>query len=264
MSISNAPTPPLLLTKRLSAFLHTHQCPQLPTLLLITPHGKLLAHAASLSVALLRIHATVAASLFTIHTSSSVAIPSALPGSRTPERPSSPADRDRHYHSSSSHDDDDDDDSIDDDDDDDDGDEENARRARAAGCAVQPGTITVQLTGGTVVIRRLACGLLFVCVGPPANAEPGLDSTTNTTTTSGGGDAHHYASHHAHSVGGSSPSEADSLISAGAAGAGAGGADGAGGGPVAAMRRRAAELARKLDEKLGTLKVPGDGGVEIV
>ncbi|KAK5987891.1 hypothetical protein PT974_12026 [Cladobotryum mycophilum] len=223
MSIPNTATPPLLLTKRLNAFLHAHQSPQLPTLLLTTAHGKLLAHASSQPVSLLRTHATVAASLLSIHTSSSVAIPTALPGSRTPDISSSPIsepdtnDNDNesqasdpaglydHEHRPS------------------------ARRSRReARNAIQPGTITVQLTGGTVIIRRLKCGLLFVC---------------------NGGDP----------VG--SPSEVESLISAG--GQTTSSLESSSAGPVVAMRRHAAELARWLDDKLGSLKVPEEGiGIE--
>ncbi|EQL04048.1 hypothetical protein OCS_00247 [Ophiocordyceps sinensis CO18] len=72
MAQPNPPTPPLLLTKRLNAFLHANRSPQLPTLLLITSHGKLLAHASPHAVTLLRTRATVAASLLAIHASSSV------------------------------------------------------------------------------------------------------------------------------------------------------------------------------------------------
>ncbi|VUC33596.1 unnamed protein product, partial [Clonostachys rosea] len=60
--------PPLLLTKRLTSFLHANQTSQLPTLLVATQTGKLLAHASPNPVSLLRTHATVAASLFAIHT----------------------------------------------------------------------------------------------------------------------------------------------------------------------------------------------------
>ncbi|KAF5227779.1 hypothetical protein FOXYS1_16047, partial [Fusarium oxysporum] len=84
MSISH-PTPPLLLTKRLTAFLNANRTPQLPTLLLTSPHGKLLAHASPHPVAALRTHATVAASLLAIHSTSAPALAASLPGSRTPD-----------------------------------------------------------------------------------------------------------------------------------------------------------------------------------
>ncbi|KAF1739539.1 hypothetical protein CRV24_001474 [Beauveria bassiana] len=77
---------PLLLTKRLNAFLRAHTSPSLPTLLLTTHHGKLLAHASSLHqpVAVLRTHATVAASLLAIHTTTSSSTVPPLPTGASP------------------------------------------------------------------------------------------------------------------------------------------------------------------------------------
>lgn len=266
MSVPSA-TPPLLLTKRLNAFLHAHQTAHLPTLLLTTPQGKLLAHASSQPVSVLRTHATVAASLLAIHTASSAAIPTALPGSRTPDpissSPASPRGSD---------DDEDDDDRYgdrhmsdeqrDDYERDPDAEEEEGRyeAAGATGSSdgtreakkqrskrtVRPGVITVQLSEGTVIIRRLKCGLLFVCVGPAASSLQ---------------DHHHHHQHHPSSHengdGVGSPSEVESLISAG--GMTTSSLESASAAPVVAMRRQAAELARWLDEKLGTLKVPEEG-----
>ncbi|CAM1506389.1 Fc.00g060300.m01.CDS01 [Cosmosporella sp. VM-42] len=219
--MSSHPTPPLLLTKRLTAFLHANQTPQLPTLLLTTPHGKLLAHASPSPVSLLRTHATVAASLLAIHTSSSTALPSALPGARTPDPiGSSPPDGDE---------------------DDDEEDDRSSRKERKVR-TIKPVTITVQLSGGTVVIRRLKCGLLFVCVGPAA------------------GETEHH-DHHGEVSQVGSPSEVDSMISAG--GQTTTSLESAGATAVVAMRRHAADLARWLDDKLGTLTVPEEGvGVE--
>ncbi|EHK17410.1 uncharacterized protein TRIVIDRAFT_66331 [Trichoderma virens Gv29-8] len=239
MSVPNA-TPPLLLTKRLNTFLHSHQTAHLPTLLLTTSQGKLLAHASSQPVSVLRTHATVAASLLAIHTSSSAAIPTALPGSRTPDpmssSPGSPRGSDDHH--------------LDHDDDDhDDGQHatESSDRARSKQRlrrTIRPVTITVQLSEGTVIIRRLKCGLLFVCVGPAAYSLQ---------------DQHHQSSHshHENGDGVGSPSEVESLISAG--GLTTSSLESASAAPVVAMRRHAAELARWLDEKLGTLKVPEEG-----
>ncbi|UKZ79665.1 hypothetical protein TrVFT333_007425 [Trichoderma virens FT-333] len=239
MSVPNA-TPPLLLTKRLNTFLHSHQTAHLPTLLLTTSQGKLLAHASSQPVSVLRTHATVAASLLAIHTSSSAAIPTALPGSRTPDpmssSPGSPRGSDDHH--------------LDHDDDEhDDGQHatESSDRARSKQRlrrTIRPVTITVQLSEGTVIIRRLKCGLLFVCVGPAAYSLQ---------------DQHHQSSHshHENGDGVGSPSEVESLISAG--GLTTSSLESASAAPVVAMRRHAAELARWLDEKLGTLKVPEEG-----
>jgi hypothetical protein len=114
-----------------------------------------------------------------------------------------------------------------------------AARRRAAK-SVKPVTITVQLSGGTVIIRRLKCGLLFVCVGPSAHdMQP---------------DAH---LHHENGDLTGSPSEVESLVSAG--GQTTSSMDSLGAASVVAMRRHAGELARWLDDKLGTLRVPEEG-----
>ncbi|KAI9151841.1 hypothetical protein HJFPF1_09052 [Paramyrothecium foliicola] len=235
-------TPPLLLTKRLTAFLHANQSPQLPTLLLTTSHGKLLAHASPNPVSLLRTHATVAASLFAIHTSSSVAVPSALPGSNTPDPvPGSPLPPTA---------------GVDGDGDDEDGADDDSgivRDATSTGrtsrrrSPTKPGTITVQLSGGTVVIRRLKCGLLFVCIGP----------------ASGDQDQHH--PQHANYENGElpvpsgpgSPSEVESLNSVG--GQTTASLESTAAAAVVSLRRHAAELSRWLDDKLGALRVPEEG-----
>lgn len=194
-----ATNPPLLLTKRLTSFLHSNTTPALPTLLVTTPTGKLLAHASPQPVSQLRTHATVAASLLTIHTSSD--LPYAL--GNAPDEPDADTDG------------------------------ETERRE-----PVKPSTITVQLTHGTVLIRRLKCGLLFVCVGPSEASDQHFEN----------GEAHIATSpSEVESVGGHSNASFDS----------------AGGVAVVAMRRHAAELARWLDDKLGTLTVPDEGvGVE--
>ncbi|KHN99160.1 uncharacterized protein MAM_02858 [Metarhizium album ARSEF 1941] len=245
MTLPN-PSPPLLLTKRLNAFLHANQTPQLPTLLLTTCHGKLLAHASPHPVSILRTHATVAASLLAIHTSSSADVPSALPGSRTPDPiPSSPV----LYPDTSDKEDYGDDDGDDDDDDDDDDQDaaphataasKRAAAKRRAARSVKPVTITVQLSGGTVIIRRLKCGLLFVSVGPSAH-----DLQPDAHLQPENGDA------------AGSPSEVESLASAGAQTSSS--LESAGAASVVAMRRHAADLARWLDDKLGTLRVPEEG-----
>lgn len=244
--------PPLLLTKRLTSFLHANQTSQLPTLLVATQTGKLLAHASPNPVSLLRTHATVAASLFAIHTSSAPALSAALPGgAHTPEGiPSSPLRGD-------DYDDDGDADTYDEQEEEEE--EEDSRgRPRPPPVApdlLKPATITVQLSGGTVLIRRLKCGLLFVCVGPPSADH---------------GDHHN---HHLHPVQhldsgelvtaaaalavSTSPSEVASQISVG--GQSTSSHDSVGAAMVVAMRRQASDLARWLDDKLGTLAVPEEG-----
>lgn len=269
--------PPLLLAKRLTSFLQANRTPQIPTLLITSPTGKLLAFASSQPVSVLRTHATVAASLLAIHTSSSPALPSALPGSQTPPAAERYANAD---------------------DDDETGDEDDKHqhqqhRARiAARNTLKPATITVQLTGGTVLIRRLKCGLLFVSVGPSSSASSSSSSGAPGTAAGGPGAAtaaaaadmmgvehqsprashmengdllppagnHHHHHHHpgvAAAAVSTSPSEVDSLFSAGAQTTAS--LEGQGATAVAAMRRHAADLARWLDDKLGTLTVPDDG-----
>lgn len=243
-------TPPLLLTKRLNAFLHANQTTQLPTLLLTTYHGKLLAHASPHPVAVLRTHATVAASLLAIHTSSSVDVPSALPGSRTPDPiTSSPvlgADDSETEATDDTHP-----DHLHEDDQRQAQQQQQQRNSltskqaeaarKRAAKSVKPVTITVQLSGGTVIIRRLKCGLLFVCVGPSAS-DLQLDAS-------------HPQNENGDHTG--SPSEVESLVSAGAQTTTS--LDSVGSASVVAMRRHAGELARWLDDKLGTLTVPEEG-----
>lgn len=127
--------PPLLLTKRLTSFLQLNLSQQITTLLLLSPDGKLLAYASQpqIPVATLRTHGTVAASLYTIHSNGADqdTIDAALP-------PGSRARRTSRGSSSSS---------------------------KSEG----PLAVTIQLESGTVlVIRRLKCGMLFVCMGSPA------------------------------------------------------------------------------------------------
>ncbi|KAK3181756.1 hypothetical protein K4F52_006972 [Lecanicillium sp. MT-2017a] len=255
---------PLLLTKRLTAFLRANQTPQLPTLLLTTSQGKLLAHASSQPVAVLRTHGTVAASLLSIHTSSSVALPSALPGAATP-------DQQQQQHGSSpppSHDGDADDDEATARGTDDEADaaadgtqqhpsqaqqhqDGNSKRTPSQD-SVKPVTITVQLSGGTVVIRRLKCGLLLVCVGPSVHDDGSsqqrhADASSGSESGAGG------------VVVSTAPgsNDTESLKSAQTTTS----LDSAAATSVAAMRKHANNLARWLDDKLGLLNLPDDGTV---
>lgn len=237
MSISY-PTPPLLLTKRLTAFLNANRTPQLPTLLLTSPHGKLLAHASPHPVAALRTHATVAASLLAIHSTSAPALAASLPGSRTPDPiGSSPPEED----------------DLDDDTDRLSQSQQLDSHKSGKGRGIKPATVTVQLTSGTVVIRRLKCGLLFVCVGPanPDAIEHGAPNVHDLQVPIG--ESSHIGS----------PDGADSILSTGAQTTASFESTTGSAAAVAALRRHAAELARWLDDKLGTLTVPEEGvGVE--
>lgn len=279
----NTRTPPLLLTKRLTSFLNANLSPSLHAAFLSTPSGKLLAHAttpgasslqttdssSSLvsptttapprlddaharvsptprpgSVTLLRTQATVAASLYALHSASSPSIPDALPES---DGDSSPA----------------------------------AKQNKAGG--TKPLTITVQLTHGVMVIRRLKCGLLFVCVGPLGD---GLDPSTHhavhsgqtpsespvaaanaglsvpgTATPRGHGQAS--PAHMPASPSGDSVLSTGGVTTASIASVGSSVAGSVGTAAVVSLRRHAEDLARWLDDKLGTLRVPEEGvGVE--
>ncbi|KAI0602171.1 hypothetical protein F4775DRAFT_581907 [Biscogniauxia sp. FL1348] len=223
-----APTPPLLLTKRLTAFLRSNLTPQIHTALLTTLSGKLLAHASPHSVSTLRTQCTVAASLWALYAapSTSTAVADALP-------PSSHG------------------------------------TGAGGSSAFTSSAITIQLTGAVVVIRRLRCGLLFVCIGPTADGgggggagdlapglttrplqapEPSADAQPAPTPPLG------------------SPSEAESIASlGGATTASIATTSSATASAVVVIRRQAEELARWLNDKLGSLSVPeeGLGGMEV-
>ncbi|OTA92836.1 hypothetical protein M434DRAFT_31448 [Hypoxylon sp. CO27-5] len=239
----SAPTPSLLLTKRLTAFLSSNLSPQLHTAVLTTPSGKLLAHASPHPVGTLRTQCTVAASIWALYSSPTATdtVTDALP----------------HSESQSS-----------------------ARPIYSrSGSGSGPSAVTIQLTGGVMVIRRLRCGLLFVCIGPTGAAE---DATANTNTnththtqtqaqghvqgrpmpapagTSGSGSGSGNEPHPTTPLG--SPSEVESVASAGAATtASIATTTSVAASAVVATRRQAEELARWLDDKLGTLGVVEEG-----
>ncbi|KAK2031211.1 hypothetical protein LX32DRAFT_637528 [Colletotrichum zoysiae] len=258
MSLSQ-PTPPLLLTKRLTAFLAANLNAHLHTALLATPSGRLLAHASPEPVSLLRTQATVASSLFALHTSTAPDIPEALPNSSSspPPPPQSSANNNSNNNTGTTA-----------------GGGAAAGTATAAEGTGKPLTITVQLASGVVVIRRLKCGLLFVCIGPLAESiDPNAPEPAHGLHTQ----QQQQQQHQQHPNGGggggggvtpalvpASPSEADSVLSVGAQTtaslASVGSVNTAG---VVVLRRHAEDLARWLDDKLGSLRVPEEGvGVE--
>ncbi|KAH6724749.1 hypothetical protein BKA61DRAFT_466532 [Leptodontidium sp. MPI-SDFR-AT-0119] len=69
----------MLLTKRLTTFLSQNTTPQLPTLLLLSPTGKLLSSSSPLPASTLRTQATLACSLWTLYQPTTSILPSALP-----------------------------------------------------------------------------------------------------------------------------------------------------------------------------------------
>ncbi|KAG6090868.1 hypothetical protein E4U31_007597 [Claviceps sp. LM219 group G6] len=270
------PPPPLLLTKRLSAFLKAKQNPQLPTLLLTTPQGKIVAYASPRPVAILRTHATVAASLVAIHTSSSVEVSSAIPSSGNSDLSSNPP--------TPGADDGDDNSGNEDDDTPKSHEESSSKKSNArkkAAPLIPPAIITVQLSDGTVVIRRLKCGLLLVCVGPSvqnpqhdAKSDQKDAKSIQQDTQSDQQDARSIqqdknvvaqdeqldnSDENASDDPTGSPSAASAVsVRSAESQTTRKSVDSAGPITIIAMRRRAADLAYWLDEKLATLKVPED------
>lgn len=312
--------PPLLLTKRLTSFLHLNLSATVTTLLLLTPSGKLLAYASRppVPVATLRTHGTVAASLYAIHSSGTdretidAALGPPTSTSTTTSTTTTPTPRRTAATAAA-------------------GATERDSRSRSDGGGGQhdnndgPLAVTIQLESGSVlVIRRLRCGMLFVCMGPPdhplappppSSSRPqtqqtqqqhqqslaGAISQSAATSAPNGNDdqasaaapnghSHHHNNHHHQTPSTSppgpsqqssqsqqhqptsslaappnfgSPSEAASVLSSATAQTGVSSGSsvgfGAGTAGVMVMRRHAEELARWLDDKLGTLEVPGDG-----
>ncbi|KAK3945643.1 hypothetical protein QBC46DRAFT_95633 [Diplogelasinospora grovesii] len=147
-TMSMPPPPPLLLTKRVTAFLHANlQNQSLPgssqrlhTTALTTPGGKLLAHAstANLPARALRRQCAVAASLWALHA------------------PNTPFSEAVHSSSSSTHSQSD----------------HGHGGSRSGSSGGGAAAITVQLDSGMVfVIRRLECGMLFVAMGGAAPSD---------------------------------------------------------------------------------------------
>lgn len=318
--------PPLLLTKRLTSFLHLNLSATITTLLLLTPSGKLLAYASRppVPVATLRTHGTVAASLYAIHSSGTdrETIDAALgpPTTSTGGATTSTTRRTAAAAAAVA-----------------DASERDSRSRSDGGGGGQhdnndgPLAVTIQLESGSVlVIRRLRCGMLFVCMGPPdhppappppSSSRPqtqqtqqqhqqhqqslaGAISQSAATSAPNGTDDqasaaapnghNHHHNHHHHQTPSTSPpgpsqqssqqsshsqqqptsslaappnfgspSEAASVLSSATAQTGVSSGSsvgfGAGTAGVMVMRRHAEELARWLDDKLGTLEVPGDG-----
>ena len=238
MSISAPPPPPLLLTKRVTSFLHANLSSHIHTAALTTPGGKLLAHASSEPASVLRRQCAVAASLWALHSPETSGFQESVEAA-LPSNPSSSGSG-RTGESSS--------------------------RAKA---------VTVQLdSGGVFVIRHLQCGMLFVCVG----ASDGAAAAAVAAPRGAQGQAHAYGQHGAaaNAEGNGtatispplgSPSEAASFMSAGTTGAATvtshttTGSMAVGASPAAvlAMRRQVEDLAKWLDDKLGSLLVPEEG-----
>ncbi|KAK4133634.1 hypothetical protein BT67DRAFT_355668, partial [Trichocladium antarcticum] len=109
----------------------------------------------------------------------------------------------------------------------------------------KPPVVTVQLDSGAVfVIRRLRCGMLFICIGgtegsagrrTPTPSEYRPLSPTSSASI-----------HSAHTTGAATTTSMGSSTYTAS-------------GSVSGMRRQVEELARWLDERLGGLYVPEEG-----
>lgn len=216
----------MLLTKRLTTFLSQNTTAQLPTLLLLSPIGKLLSSSSPQSASTLRTQATLACSLWNLYQpSASSLMTAALP--RTPtqadtrNQPRTP---------------------------------ESTTSSTTTAAENDLSIITIQLSQGIMVIRALGCGLLFVAIGPiasgssaqpsphllqahranmsiqttPASSPPARPDDSIMSTSGGGLLA----------VGRGAPSEAGSVGSSGTRSS------------IMGARRQAEEVAKWLDSQL--------------
>lgn len=261
------PPPPLLLTKRVTAFLRANLSDLIHDAILTTPAGSLLVQASSLPATTLRRQCAVAASLWAYHNSNisgaRAAIPSSQNGGAGSSHGSSPAN------------------------------ETSTFKSHQRGAAV-----TVQLDSGDIfVIRQLACGMLFICMGSDDHAARRRGKSKSSAQGQGNnniaGASQEDQAEDGHSVGssavttpgtsnpsagaqatqasqGNAPlglfSEVDSIHSTGAMTTTSQGSAGTSSvaktstsGNVLAMRRQVEELARALDKALGALHVPEAG-----
>lgn len=211
----------MLLTKRLTTFLSQNTSPQLPTLLLLSPTGKLLSSASPLSASTLRTQATLACSLWTLYQPAPSLITSVLP-----TNPHQPGARNQPRGSDSG-------------------------SSTITAAENELSTITIQLTHGIMVIRALACGLLFVAIGPSAAAS---NSTSNQLLQ-----AHHASqmsppsSPPAHTDDSNRETPGESLRGLGSKApseAGSVGSTGTRTGSIMGARRHAEEVGKWLDSQL--------------
>lgn len=182
--------------------------------------GKLLAHASPHPVSTLRTQSTVAASVWGIY-SSGATVNDALPQGPT--------------------------------------------RGGSKGEA-KSAAVTIQLTAGVLVVRKLKCGLLFVCIGPApdgagaspeagaAHPQQSLAVPPQSQSQQGGGAGE---IHPSPPLG--SPSEVASVVSAAPTTNSITTTGSVNTGAVVQIRRQAEELARWLDDKLGSLGIPEEG-----
>lgn len=156
----------MLLTKRLTYFLAQNTSPALPTLLLLSPTGKLLSSSSPSPASTLRTQATLACSLWTLYQPTADLLPQTLPSSANAPsqgrggRPGKERGRGRSS--------------------------DRSRTADGEGAGDEElSTVTIQLSNGIMVISALSCGLLFVAIGPSPAGSTATATTTATTTAPG-------------------------------------------------------------------------------
>jgi hypothetical protein len=209
----------MLLNKRLTTFLSQNTSPQLPTLLLLSPTGKLLTSSSPLSATALRTQATIACSLWTLYQPTiSSSISNSL--SQTPAR------NDRGSDSTVS------------------------STSTTTTAEHELSTITIQLTHGVMVIRQLSCGLLFVAIGSsPSVSSPRPNSHTLPGRTS----SHTSPPSSPPAVNGDEYTEGSTLVGMGSASASEAGSVRSIGGTrigIMGLRRQADEVGKWLDGQL--------------
>ncbi|KAK4454149.1 hypothetical protein QBC34DRAFT_434341 [Podospora aff. communis PSN243] len=247
--------PPLLLTKRVTAFLRANLSDLLRAAVLTTPAGNLLVHASNLPASVLRRQCAVAASLWAMHS----------PPASTSANASATHNGEGSSGSNSSR-----------------TSPVPAPTGSSSTITVPAPAVTVQLDSGAVfVIRQLQCGMLFICMGgeesPATTTAAAGGAQTSAATTAGAANDNDAGEDLGPGSGAStgggasplaSPSEVDSVHSTGTAGgatttsqgtAGTAAAGGLSPASVLALRRQVEELARWLDARLGSLYVPEIG-----
>jgi hypothetical protein len=208
----------MLLTKRLTTFLSQSTTPQLQTLILLSPTGKLLCSSSPSPACTLRTQATLACSLWNLYhpfnTNASSLVSSSLPQSPT-----------------------------------------GAEAGNAKTGEKDLSCITIQLEYGIMCIRMLSSGLLFVAIGP-SNTFPSqfqypqhLSVSRNISST--------YTSppssptpHEADGHGGLAALHAEGTISGAASDVGSVGTDRGANASIWGIRKKAAEVSQLLEGRL--------------
>ncbi|PVH86724.1 hypothetical protein DL98DRAFT_312134 [Cadophora sp. DSE1049] len=242
----NAMSQTMLLTKRLTAFLSQNTTPQLPTLLLLSPTGKLLSSSSPLPASTLRTQATLACSLWNLYQPTTSIMPSALPSPSQSQAQTEAQSQTSHSQSRGS---------------------DATFSSTSTITDHDLSTITIQLSHGIMVIRALSCGLLFVAIGPSTppsstshpnqnhslQAQAHMNLSRHTSPPSSPqGDTHDGerggGGHLAAGMGSTAPSDAGSIRSTGTRT-----------GSIVGVKRQAVEIGKWLDGQLEGFRLSSDG-----